>query len=237
MKVLITGGAKRIGNYLAKHFAVKGYDVILHVNRSISEGEALLSELKNKYKDQNFKLIQCDLNEWKKVAKVFKETFDNIGLPDVIIHNASYYLNKSLADTQEDDMEQMMGIHLFSPMVINKAFYKRGGKGNIISILDTAIQTNQTSHGMYLLSKKSLADYTQMIAREWAPTIRVNGIAPGPVLPPEEKDAAYFNEVVKNTPLQSQVQLSSISDSVDFILQNKNMTGQVIYCDSGQHLL
>ncbi|MCG8580052.1 MAG: SDR family oxidoreductase [Bacteroidales bacterium] len=236
MKALITGAAKRIGHHLTNHLASKGFDVILHVNHSISEGEELLSELRNKYPDQVFKIVQCDLAEWRTVAAQFKQAFEKCGLPDLIIHNASFYLNKSIGVTQEEDMERMMGIHLFSPMMIDKVFREQGGEGNIITILDTAIKTNQSTHGMYLLSKKSLADYTQMIAREWAPAIRANGIAPGPVLPPDGKDAAYFNNVVKNTPLQSQVALSSISDSVEFILKNKNMTGQIIYCDSGQHL-
>ncbi|MCU4157803.1 SDR family oxidoreductase [Carboxylicivirga sp. A043] len=237
MKVLITGAAKRIGNHLVRHFAEIGYDVFIHVNKSIGEGEKLLSELKLSYSKQSFQLIQCNLADYENVEEQFYHAFETYGVPDVIIHNASYYLNKNMDETSVSDITQMMGIHLFSPMLINKAYKERGGKGNIISILDTAIQTNQSTHGMYLLSKKSLADYTKMIAQEWAPFIRVNGIAPGPVLPPEGKDNSYFNKVVDNTPLQRQVDLSSISDTVDFILKNKNMTGQIIYCDSGQHLL
>ncbi len=237
MKVLITGAAKRIGNYLARHFASLGYDVILHVNASVAQGNELLSELTHEYPAQVFTLLQCDLADWKNVSATFEQAFEEHGVPNVIVHNASYYLNKMISDTLESDMEQMMGIHLFAPMLINKVFRDKGGEGVIISILDTAIQSHQTSHGMYLLSKKSLADYTQMIAKGWAPGIRVNGIAPGPVLPPEGKDMTYFNQVVADTPLQKQVELSSLSASVDFILKNTNMTGQIIYCDSGQHLL
>lgn len=236
-EVLITGAARRIGQYLTHHFAKLGYSVIMHVNNSEDEAHKLQASLKDSYPAQQFEVFKYDLRNWKVLSQPVNDLFDQIGTPDLIIHNASYYLEKDLINTSEEDMEAMMAIHLFSPMVIGRELRKKGEKGQVISILDTAIVSNASHHGMYLLAKKSLAEYTKMAALEWAPEIRVNAIAPGPVLPVETKSQSDFNKVVDSSPLKTQVELNSISSSIDYLLANKNITGQIIYCDSGQHLL
>ncbi len=236
-QVLITGGAKRVGRYLSMHFAAAGYNVLIHVNKSLQQGQALVTELEEAYPNQKFGLVVFDLSLWKQVENFIDEVFTQYGLPDVIIHNASRYASGTLAEASLERMEEMMAIHLYSPMVINQQYRKAGGEGNIVSMLDTAIDTNDSSHAMYLLAKKNLAEYTKMAAREWAPGIRLNGVALGPVLSPEGKDDSYFNEVVNGTPLQSKVELSAIASTIDFLIANKNVSGQIIYCDSAQHLI
>jgi len=235
--VLITGAARRVGKYLSQYFAEKGYNVLIHVNTSVDEGEVLASELSAKYPKQEFNVIQFDLSQWKEAEDFIRKVYNQFGLPDVIIHNASHYLSNKLEETTVANMENMMAIHLFTPMVFDREFRKQNGKGAVISILDAAIYTNRSTHAMYLLAKKSLADYTKMAALEWAPHVRVNGIALGPVLPVEGKGEDVFNKVVATTPLKSQVQLTSISATINYVLTNKNMTGQIINCDSGQHLV
>lgn len=236
MRVLITGAAKRVGKSLCKYFAEKGYDVILHVNKSLDEGNELLSALRKEYPRQSFNLFQFDLCDWKRLSDHLNHIFNNEMLPDVIVHNASNYLKKSLSDLSTTDIEEMMAIHLYSPMMINQQFIKMGGAGNIINILDSAILSNSTKHSMYLLAKKSLAEYTKMAAVEFAPDIRINGIALGPVLPPDGEDGDYFEKVVNNTPLKQKVSLDSVHSTISYLIDNPNITGQIIYCDSGQHL-
>ncbi|MBS2213141.1 SDR family oxidoreductase [Carboxylicivirga mesophila] len=236
-QVLITGGAKRVGRYLSQHFARAGYDVLIHVNQSQKEGELLVTELSEKYPDQQFVLLTYNLSDWKQLPAYIKQAFDDYGLPDVIIHNASRYAPGYLHEASVQTMEEMMAIHLYAPMIIGQQYRKVGGHGSIINLLDTAIITNDTSHAMYLLAKKSLAEYTKMSALEWAPEIRVNGIALGPVLPPEGKDNSFFNSVVESTPLKNKVELANITSTIDFIIANENMSGQIIYCDSAQHLI
>ncbi len=235
--VLITGGAKRLGKSMAMYFADQGYDLLIHVNKSISEGNTLLSELKVKYPKQRFNLFCFDLSQWRYLDQACSKQFKEHGLPDVIIHNASSYLQANLEHVTNKQMEEMMAIHLYAPMVVGRVYRQLGGTGHIISILDSAISTNNSSHGMYLLAKKSLYEYTKMSALEWAPTIRVNAIAPGPVLPPEDKDTSYFNTVVNKTPLVRAVSEEAINTSLDYLIKNESITGQVLFCDSGQHLI
>jgi len=235
--VLITGGAKRVGKSMALYFADQGYDLLIHVNKSLNEGKNLISELEQTYPKQRFYLLCHDLTQWRSCENVFAQLFKEKGMPDVLIHNASAYLKVNLEEVTDNQMEEMMAIHLYSPMVIGRVFRKLGGKGQIISILDSAITTNVTSHGMYLLAKKALQNYTQMTALEWAPSIRINAIALGPVLPPEKEDESYFNNVIKQTPLESRVLESSLHASLTYLIQNENVTGQTLFCDSGQHLM
>jgi len=121
-------------------------------------------------------------------------------------------------------------------MIINRVYKNRGGQGQIITILDSAITTNVTTHGMYLLAKKALHDYTKMSAMEWAPNIRINALALGPVLPPEHKSTEHFNDVVTRSPLKTRVTEEAINASLSYLINNENITGQTLFCDSGQHL-
>lgn len=235
-RVLITGGAKRLGRSMAMHFADLGYDVLIHVNKSVNDGRQLISELTALYPEQNFQLFGFNLTQWRLLNRSCVKLFKTCGLPDVIIHNASAYLEANLVQVTDNQMEEMMAIHLYSPMVIGRVYKQLGGKGQIISILDSAISTNSSSHGMYLLAKKALYEYTKMSALEWAPAIRVNAVAPGPVLPPEKKDTSYFNEVVNQSPLSTPVSEQALHASLDYLIQNENITGQTLFCDSGQHL-
>jgi len=235
--VLITGGAKRLGKSMALYFADQGYDLLIHVNKSLVEGKSLITALEQTYPKQRFHLLCHDLTQWRSCENVFERLFNEKGMPDVLIHNASAYLKVNLEEVTDNQMEEMMAIHLYAPMIIGRVFRKLGGKGQIISMLDSAITKNVTSHGMYLVAKKALQNYTQMIALEWAPSIRVNAIALGPVLPPEKEEENYFHKVVEQTPLESRVLESSLHASLAYLIQNENVTGQTLFCDSGQHLM
>jgi len=236
-RVFITGGAKRLGKSMVMFFAKEGYDVLVHVNESVSEGQQLIAELNNQFPNQKFQLFSFNLKDWKNLDSKCEQFFMEFGLPHVIVHNASAYLEANLENVTNLQMEEMMAIHLFSPMVIGKVFKRKAGKGQIISILDSAISTNNSSHGMYLLAKKALKDYSKMSALEWAPLIRVNCIALGPVLPPEGKDKQYFNKVVSEAPLSLQVSEGALHTSLLYLIKNANVTGQTLFCDSGQHLM
>ncbi len=102
--------------------------------------------------------------------------------------------------------------------------------------MDTRIVDNESSHAAYSLSKKALMHATTMAALEWAPSVRVNGVAPGPVLPPPGKDETHLHEVIESTPLQKRVELDNLVESAYFLTTNDAITGQIIFCDSGAHL-
>ncbi len=111
------------------------------------------------------------------------------------------------------------------------------GKVAIVNLLDAKIEKNEGAHTAYILAKKSLAELTRMAALAFAPHIRINAIAPGPVLRPRGKNDNYLKQVVDHTPLKRQVDTDDIAMSVSFLLNNPSVTGQILFCDSGSHLI
>ncbi|MBS2097289.1 SDR family NAD(P)-dependent oxidoreductase [Carboxylicivirga linearis] len=234
---LITGGAKRVGKSMVEYLASRGWNVVIHANRSIKDAEELAHLLDGKYPSQSFDAVSFNLSDWKNARKFIDDLLKKHKKIDLLINNASKYSPGKLEKTEELLLEEMTAIHYYSPLLMSKQLVSIVKETIIVNFLDAAIVNNHTEHSAYLLAKKNLTEFTKMAAVEWAPNVRVNAIAPGPVLPVAGKEDAVFEEVVKKTPLQIPVDLSSILKTLDFILDNNNITGQVLFCDSGQHLL
>lgn len=231
-KVLITGSAKRLGKALAYYYAAKGWEVVLHFNSSISEAQLLSDELHAKYPERLFPLFQANLNEVVECEGLI----DKIDHLDVLINNASVFESGLLFETNEDLFRDQMAVNFNAPFFLMKKFYNKFKRGVIVNILDTRITSNDSSYGAYSLAKKSLMNLTKMAAIEWAPFVRVNAVAPGPVLPPDGKDANHFYKVIDETPLKKQVDIQNLCESVYFLTLNDDVTGQILFCDGGAHL-
>ena len=130
-----------------------------------------------------------------------------------------------------------MTINFKIPFLLTKSFARVFGKGNIINFVDTKVTKNSTVHLDYILSKKLLKDFTKISALELAPNIRVNGIAPGLILPPPGKDETYLLNLAKSIPLKTIGNLDEILKAVQFILDSYFFTGQILYIDGGDHLV
>lgn len=235
--VLITGAAKRIGRALAELFAARGWEVVIHYNNSAVAALDLSRSLQKQYRDRHFPTVKADLSDAGKSVELL---LDHLPAPvkslDALINCASVFEPSSLAETDYLLWRQQMVVNFETPFMLMQAFYKRFGKGCIVNILDTRIVTNDWSHAAYSLSKKALMELTRMAALEWAPAVRVNGVAPGPVLPPPGKEAAHLGKVIADTPLKRLVGLDDLTGSVWFLVANSAITGQILYCDSGAHL-
>ncbi len=232
LTVLITGGSTRIGKALSGYFASKGFEVIIHYNKSENDAELLSKDLQQKFGDRRFPVVKCDLNRVSECEIIF----ENISHLDVLINNASVFEPGLLSDTNFELFRKQMSVNFESPFFLMKSFYNRYKRGTIINLLDTRIVNNNSSHGAYSLAKKALGNLTQMAALEWAPYIRVNGVAPGPVLPPCNPAGEYFEKVIDATPLKKQVSIDNLCETVYFLAVNSDVTGQIIYCDGGSHI-
>ncbi|TAJ15356.1 SDR family oxidoreductase [Marinilabiliaceae bacterium JC017] len=234
--VLITGSAKRIGKNLAWYFAEVGYEVVLHYNTSNKEVDLLQQELAERYSDRCFPVVQADLSQWRTMGDVFEGWVNQVGTIDILVNNASIFKPASLMNTSVDLMEEQLSANFLGPFFLSQAFFKNFSGGQIINLLDTKVITNESAHAAYLLAKKALCEFTKMAALEWAPAMRVNAIAPGPVLPAVGKGRDNFEAVVEHTPLKHSVDMSSLNAAVEFLINASSVTGQVIYCDAGMHL-
>ncbi len=234
--VLITGSARRIGSAIARHLAKEGWEVVLHYNQSQDEAILLSSTLKSEFPGRTFPVIQCDLSNSEAVLSILERLPDSIKTIDALINNASIFDPGKIDETSPQFFRKQMAVNFEAPFFLMQMFKNAFGKGTIVNLLDTKIVKNDGSHAVYLLAKKNLAELTRMAALSFAPEIRVNGVAPGPVLPPLRKSIDYLNEVIDNTPLRRQVDTFDVATSVSFLLNNPSVTGQIIFCDSGSHL-
>ncbi len=217
-KILVTGGALRIGRAVCIAFAEAGAQVVIHCNKSLEQAEELLNTLPG----SGHQVVQCDLN-------LPDELLKGCGQIDILINNASAYR------LPEGSEEQYMKINYLAPMSLMKQFAKQNlDKGCIINFLDAK---ENFSSDPYYISKQALRDATLEAALKFVPKIRVNAIAPGPVLPPVDLNGPGMQKIIKDLPLERQVSLKDISDACLFLVKNESLTGQIIYVDSGQHLV
>lgn len=227
--VLVTGGAVRVGRAISKAFAEKGANVFIHCNDSVEEAHELLEELGgNKHK-----VIRQDLSEHGAAKSIFAEA----GQVDILINNASVFNLKSLKDETMEEVCHQLNINFHIPLELMKLFKDQNlGSGCIINIIDQRIAAKASLDGSYSLGKKSLAELTLCAALQWAPEIRVNGIAPGPVLPPAGMKDSKMEKTLRTVPLRRAVDMKDLTDSCIFLVENESVTGHILFVDCGQHL-
>ncbi len=230
---LITGGADRIGKAIALRCADLGYDIALHYSQSFDKAEVLQREIISK--DVECKLYRTDFNVLSETKSLITEVSETFGL-SVLINNASLFFESSLEGSSYDEFETLFNVNFKSPYILIKEFAKQVKQGVIINILDTEIVRNQTKYFDYLITKKSLSELTRMAAFHLAPDIRVNGIAPGLILPPAGKDMSYLLKRAEDIPLKKVGSTQGITDAVQFFIESDFVTGQTIFVDGGENL-
>ena len=235
-KVLITGASKRIGKSIALNLAKHGYDIAIHYNKSKTSAINLVEELNSlKVKSSIFKL---DLMKIDKIEEWFDEINKVFGTVNVLINNASVFEYDSLKSSSLSSLNKHLDINLKAPFLLSKFFVKnlKSQKGDIINILDQRVLNISPYFTSYTISKSALHTLTKSLALSLAPKIRVNAVAPGPTLRSIRQNEKEFKKQIKRTPLQNQVSLNEINNAINFLLNNKSVTGQTIMVDSGQNL-
>jgi len=233
---LITGASKRVGKAISEHLAGKGWNVIIHFNSSEKPAHELKDALSKKYPGQNFDIIQANLADESEVEKLISQVAEKTGAFDLLVNNASVFNPGYLAETDAALFNSQMDVNLKAPFLLTRDFAKHCKKGNIINFVDTRITTNKSNFAAYSLSKKGLLELTKMAALELSSEIRVNAIAPGVTLPPEDKDESYLENLAQNIPMKKPGGLVPILKSVDYILENEHLTGQLLFADGGENL-
>ncbi|MDO8929832.1 MAG: SDR family oxidoreductase [Bacteroidota bacterium] len=233
---LITGAAKRIGKGLALHLAAQGWNIAIHYNTSAEDAIKLQDELKSSFPNQKFELFSADLNVTSEVENLIPQVIRKMGSIDLLINNASVFDRGDFANTTTDFLDRQMNVNFRSPFILIRNFAQLAKEGTIINFVDTRIVNNKSNFAAYSLSKKALWELTKMTALELGPNIRVNAIAPGLTLPPEEKSEDYLLKLAENIPMKRPGGLEPILKSMDYILNNDYLTGQILFCDGGENL-
>ncbi len=233
---LITGASKRIGKAITEHLATKGWNIIIHYNHSVQSANELIMRLKSNFPEQNFEIIQSDLNNIKEVLALIPNILGRLGTFQLLINNASVFGSGYLKGTTPEIFDKQLNINLKAPFFLMRDFANQCKKGNIINFVDTRITTSKSNYAAYSVSKKGLWEITRMAALEFAPEIRVNAIAPGVTLPPEDQSEEYLEKLAKDIPMKKPGGVEPILKSIDFILGNTHLTGQLLFADGGENL-
>ena len=229
-KVLVTGGARRIGALLSRRLAEKGATVFIHCHRGVVEGETLIETLPGR----GHRLFCADLAEPGQAERLWEAC----GGADILINNASIYARTS-ASLEEAEARRYFEVNFWSPLALMRCFAapERTAPGVVINILDQEVLRPAVQNGIYALSRKALADATLAFALEQAPRdLRFNAVAPGPMIPPRGMENSSMAKVLRSVPLNRPVSPEDLVETVLFIIANDSLTGAVIPADGGQHL-
>jgi len=235
-KIIITGGATRIGAAIAKSLANYETTITIHYNKSKANAFKLKNELESL--GSEVYLLKADLNNFNQTQKLLKLAYNKMKGLNCLINNASLFENDNLQNFTEKSFTKHLNINLKAPAILIQNFKKllKNSEGNIINIVDQRVEKLTPFFFSYTLSKSSLVTLTKTSAMKLAPNIRVNAISPGPTLKNSRQSESHFRKQWKSVLLKKKVELENICDGVKFLIKNKNITGEIINIDSGQRL-
>lgn len=235
--ILITGAARRIGAALARCFHAQGADVCIHCHQSVGEAESLRDELNGK-RAHSAVVVRADLLDLDALPCVVAGAVKAFGRLDALVNNASSFYPTPLGSVSAQQWDDLMGTNLRAPFFLAQAAAAelRKNKGAIVNLIDIHGQRPLPGHPVYSAAKAGLAMMTRALARELGPDVRVNGIAPGPILWPEAgMDAQLQNEIVAKTLLKRSGSPEDVVRAALFFVRDAPyVTGQILAVDGGR---
>lgn len=239
---LVTGAARRIGNEVARHLHAQGFDIALHYHSSAAPAQALADKLCQVRRD-SCRLFQADLATAGGARHLGDAVAARYPHLDLLVNNASGFEPTPLETCTEAQFDAMLGANLKGPYFLIQALLaplRRAPAGSIVNILDVHVERPLRHYNAYCAAKAGLASLTRSLALELGPDLRVNGVAPGAILWPDD-DAAYDSrarrQTIEKTPLKRTGEPSDIAHAVSFLAcEAPFITGQVIAVDGGRGL-
>lgn len=234
--VLVTGSAVRIGRQICLSMAEAGWDVIIHYRNSFALAQELA--LKIASMKRTVHMVQADLEDESSTADIFHILADKKVHVDCLINNASLFEKNNFMELTRENMQRHMAVNCFAPMQLARDFaaqYK-GQDGNIINITDGLEGWSMSPvFFSYAISKHALRDATVLLTRTLAPRIRINAIAPGPVLEGTQDNAGTFSKLRNVIPVNRTGKPEEICETIQFILRSPSLTGQSLLLSGGLH--
>jgi len=238
--VLITGGAKRVGAATCRRLHSAGANLMLHYRVSAGEARLLQAELNHQRKD-SVALIQADLLDIAKLPAMVEQTVQSFGRLDALVNNASSFFQTPVGEITAASWEDLIGTNLRAPLFLSQAAAPALKKslGAIVNITDIHAERPLKNYVVYSVAKAGLVGLTRSLARELAPEVRVNAIAPGPILWPDDEtfDELSRQRIISHTPLKREGTPEDIAKAVHFLLAEATyVTGETINVDGGRHV-
>ncbi len=238
--VLITGGARRVGAGICRRLHAAGANLMLHYRSSAGEARLLQAEL-NRARAGSVALIQTDLLDVAKLPSLVEQTLATFGRLDGLVNNASSFYPTPVGEIALAAWDDLVGTNLRAPLFLSQAAAPalRRTQGAIVNITDIHAERPLRHYVVYTVAKAGLAGLTRSLARELAPDVRVNAVAPGPILWPDDGqfDELSRQRIVSHTPLRREGSPDDIARAVHFLLADAPyVTGETIAVDGGRHV-
>jgi pteridine reductase len=237
---LITGAARRIGAAIATRLHGRGYRVIIHYQNSAADAEQLCAKL-NAIRVDSAHSLQASLLDGDSVQQLAKASISRWGQLNALVNNASSFYPTPLPTATNTQWDELIGSNVKGPFFLCQAVAEalKKQRGSIVNIADIHAQQPLKDHSIYCIAKAGNTMLTKTLAKELAPKVRVNGIAPGVILWPEndtQKDDEQ-NQLIKTIPLQRMGGSDDIARLAEFFITSASyITGQTIAVDGGKHL-
>ncbi len=236
---LITGGARRIGACIADTLHRHGYRVLVHHGRSDADAAELVARLNDRRPD-SAAALQCDLMSVAEIDILADRARQRWGRVDLLVNNASTFFPTPLEQLTAADFEQLVGVNLRAPLFLTRALAADldGQRGAVINLVDIYAERPLPRHAPYCAAKAGLVSITRSLARELAPGVRVNAVAPGAILWPEADDDGEAREaLLARVPLGRIGDPGDIAGAVLYLAQSEYVTGQVLAVDGGRSVV
>ena len=237
---LVTGGAKRVGAAIARRLHREGANLMLHYRGSEREAKALREEL-NAARANSAALVQADLLDVQGLPEIVRNTVNRFERLDALVNNASMFFPTPVGEMTPANWESLIGANLRAPLFLSQAaasHLKKAG-GAIVNITDIHADRPLKSYVIYSIAKTGLVGMTRSLARELAPEVRVNGVAPGAIVWPEDGswDDLTRQRIVSHTLLRRTGEPDDIARAVYYLIaEAPYVTGQIIAVDGGRSI-
>lgn len=231
---LVTGGARRMGRAFIEALAEDGYKVLVHYNTSSDEADQLVERLQAD--GATAAALGADLSEAQACESLIERARNALGPLSVLVNSASIFEDDRADTLSADSFRRHMDVNALAPALLSKAFAGQAQNGAMIfNVLDYKLFNINADFFSYTLSKAALKTMTEMLAREFAPKVRVNGVAPGLTLPSPYHSEEEFKRLHDDNPLECGPTPADMVRTLRYFLATPSVSGQILAVDGGQH--
>mgnify|MGYP003588595923 CR=1 FL=1 len=240
--VLVTGAAKRVGRSIARELHAAGANVVIHYRHAAADAETIVGEF-NDLREGSAVAIQADLLAVAALETLVQATIAHFGRLDALVNNASSFFATPLGTIDTQAWDDLIGSNLKAPLFLTQAAapYLKAARGAVVNITDIHAERPFAGYPLYCAAKAGLLGLTRALAVELAPAVRVNAVAPGPILWPESGDSSgdfgtqAREQIIADTLLKHEGSPHDIARTVRFLIEDAPyLTGQVINVDGGR---
>ncbi len=230
----MTGGAIRIGRAMALHLAGKGFDIALLYHSSGTDSETTIEEARAQG-------VRCqgyagDLRSPEEAESFIGKVLKNFDDVELLVNSAANFIQENVEETSLKTLVDTLNLNLMAPYLLMREYKRKVNKGLIVNILDERVTKTVPTFAAYSVSKVGLKHLTELAAVEWGKSVRVNGIAPGLILPPQGGPPDYLEKAAKKVPTGTHGSMEDLLKALDYLMENTFVNGETLFVDGGASL-